>query len=61
MFQVKDIDIENWKSFKYMVVKIGDDRFLHYQKVYNDFNAANRASKSIRNGFLVTTREVEVI
>lgn len=61
MFQVKDIDIENWKSFKYMVVKIGDDRFLHYRSVYNDFNTANRASKSIRDGFLVMTLEVEAI
>ena len=61
MLQVKDIDNKNWKSFKYMVVKIGNDRFLHYQSVYNDFNVANRASKTIRNGYLVMTFEVEAI
>ncbi len=59
MFQVKDINVKDWKSYKYMVVKPQKDGF-HYYMVCSNFTTADRVSKRI-SGLLMTTSEVEAI
>ena len=61
MFQVKDINFEDWESYNFMVVvKPYDDDCYHFYMVYDDLITADRVANHI-GGFLLMTSEVEAI